>query len=124
MEFIEEAVAYKKAMEKRLVVPDPQGTIFYQGDYYREVQAADARAEKCRWVYVSTTLVGDELPLTSYRQIGFYSELELETGVPTNQLVLLPSDVADPGLLEVVDNRKVTHRQSDQSEKLSFIIEF
>ncbi|MNH41086.1 hypothetical protein D3C79_1025180 [compost metagenome] len=73
---------------------------------------------------MSTTLVGDELPLTSYRQIGFYSELELETGVPTNQLVLLPSDVADPGLLEVVDNRKVTHRQSDQSEKLSFIIEF
>jgi len=121
---VEEAIAFKKVLEKKIVVPDPAGSIFYMGDMYREVSAEDAEDEKARWVYVSTTLTGDEVPLVSFRQVGLYSGLVVDSSVPAGKLSLLPEEVEDTGLLEVVDNRRVTHRQDDQSEKLSLIIEF
>jgi hypothetical protein len=121
---IEEVIAFKKVMEKKIVVPDAEGSIFYMGDYYREVTEPNAETEKARWIYVSTTLIGNEVPLSSFRQVGLYSNLVKEGSVPSNQLVLLPADVDDTGLLEIVDNRRVTHRQDDQSEKLSLVIEF
>ncbi|MOA58663.1 hypothetical protein D3C78_1830930 [compost metagenome] len=73
---------------------------------------------------MSTTLIGSEVPLQSFRQVGLYSNLTRESSVPSGQLVLLPAEVEDTGLLEIVDNRRVTHRQDDQSEKLSLVIEF
>jgi hypothetical protein len=121
---VEEIVAFKKVIEKKMVVPDAQGTIFYMGEQYREVTAAQAEAEKSRWVYVSTTLIGNEVPLASFRQLGLYSGLKVKDTAPAGKIALLPADIEDTGLLEIIDNRRVTHRQEDQSEKLSLIVEF
>jgi len=120
---VEEVFAFKKVLEKKIVVPDPNGSIFYINSYYREVSAADAEAEKARWVFVSTTLAGNEVPLQSFRQVGLYSNLKATTG-NESKIILMPNEVDDTGLLEVVDNRRVTHRQVDQTEKLSLVIEF
>ncbi|MMZ43497.1 hypothetical protein D1872_50490 [compost metagenome] len=121
---VEEAVAFKKVLEKKMVVPDPAGTIFYMGNMYREITSDQAEAEKCRWVFVSTTLSGSEVPLASFRQVGLYSGLKPKDTVTPGKIALLPNEVDDTGLLEVLDNRKVTHRQEDQGEKLSLVIEF
>lgn len=121
---VEEQVAFKKVEEKKLVVPDPNGSIFYMGDRYREVQADQAKAEKARWVFVSTELSGNEVPLEDFRQVGLYSSTKLKSTVPVGKTAVLPNEVEDAGLLEILDNRKVTHRQEDQSEKLSLVVEF
>jgi hypothetical protein len=120
---VEEVVAFKKWMEKKIVVPDAGGAIFYMGQNYREVTTGNAESEKARWVYVSTTLVGAEISLASFRQVGLYTGLTAKTGF-TSKNILIPSEVQDTGLLEVIDNRRVTHRQADQSEKLSLVVEF
>lgn len=122
---VEEPAAYKKVTEKKMVVPDEaNGTIVYMGNKYREVSSGNAETEKSRWVYVSIELVGVEAPIVSFRQVGLYSRLQVKSTVPAGKVVLLPADILDTGLLEIIDNRKVTHRQEDQSERLSFIVEF
>jgi hypothetical protein len=50
--------------------------------------------------------------------------LEIADGVSTNKLALLPSEVANPGLCEIVEFRKVTSRDIDQKEYISAIVEF
>lgn len=83
-----------------------------------------ALVEGARWVYVEAHLRYDELPLTQYRQIGVFSRLVKNDGVPAGKVALLPNEVRDPGILEVIDNRKVVNRQIDQKEHLSIVIEF
>lgn len=84
---------------------------------------AGALAAGSRWVYVETTLYYDEVPLEDYRQVGVFSRLTPVTA-KASSLILLPADVQDKGILEVIDNRKVVNRQIDQSETLSIVIEF
>jgi hypothetical protein len=44
-------------------------------------------------------------------------------GTPNGTVALLPSDVEERGILEVVDYRKVINRQIDQRENLTMIVE-
>jgi hypothetical protein len=81
-------------------------------------------AEVCRAVFLGTWIRFDELPLYPYRTIGVFNRLEIADGVSTNQLALLPNEVADPGLCEIVEFRRVTSRDIDQKEYISAIVEF
>lgn len=121
---LDEAIGYKKVETVYLVVPDEAGTISYRDSSWRVVPANEAIAEGARWVYIDCHLRYDELPLVDYRQIGVFSRLTLADGVPEGKFNLLPSEVGDNGILEIVDNRKRTPRQIDMKEKLSIVIEF
>jgi len=83
-----------------------------------------AISEGSRWVYVGTTIVYDELPLIEFRQVGLVSGLIRVTGIPPAQNVLLPNEVEDYGILEVIQNRRKVTRSIDQRERLSLILEF
>lgn len=80
--------------------------------------------ELCRAVFLGTWVRFDELPLYPYRVIGVFNRLTLAAGVSSSTLALLPAQVEDPGLLEVVEFRKVTSRDIDQKEYISVIVEF
>ena len=117
-------IGYKKVERMHLVVPDVNGSISYRDSKWRQIDRNDAMQERSRWVYLECTLMYDELPLQTYRQIGLFSGLEMEENVPPGKYALLPNEVQNPGILEVVDNRKPSSREIDQKEIISLIVEF
>ena len=129
---IEGAIGYKRHEFKYLVVPydggdTPDGTVII--DYgpdskWKAVPAGSAVDEKAMWVYVETTINAEDFPLGDYRQVGLYTNLVRASGVDSNKTTLLPSEVEDPGLLEIIDNRVKVTRLEDTRENLSFIIKF
>lgn len=117
--------AYKKVEAKYMVVPDEvNGTIMYKKTKWRIVNEKDAMKEKCRWVYLTSFIYYDELPLKTYHQVGIYTGLQLQPGVATGAVNLLPEQVKDPGLLEIIDFRAGITRSMDMREQLGMIIEF
>lgn len=121
---LEDPIGYKKVYEKYLVYPAVNGTINYKSQSWRVVGYDEALRLGAKWVYLSAVIEYDELPLTTYRQIGIYSGLVKASSVPEGKTNLLPSEVANPGILEIIDNRKPTYRELDRREMISTIIEF
>lgn len=117
-------IGFKKVESVYMVVPDTEGEIVYRDKRWKIVPANQAIEEGARWVYIDCYLRYDELPLSDYRQIGVYSRLKPKTSVPPGKYNLLPSEVDDRGILEVLDNRKRVSRQIDQKENLTLVIEF
>lgn len=124
IEDVEEILGFKQVENKFMVVPDENGTLIYRDSKWRIVTESEAFALGARWVYIDCFLRYDELPLGEYRQVGVYSRLKKNEDIPAGQMALLPEDVSNKGVLEIIDNRKRTTRQSDQKEQLSIIIEF
>ena len=122
---MKEIVGFKKAEFKAMVVQDDNGSLEYRGVNWRIVSPTDAVTEGARWVYISTELSYDELPTDKpYRQVGIYTGLKKSSSVQGNVYNLLPNQVTDKGLLEVIDFRKPVYRDSDVREKLKIILEF
>jgi hypothetical protein len=122
---VAQILGYKEVSQKHLVVIDAvNGTIPYGGTKLKIVSMNNALSEKAKWVYVSSYLEYDELPLLEYRQIGLYTGVTRKVGVPSGKQALLPAEVESLGTLEVLDNKKVTKRDVDKRELLTFLIQF
>lgn len=121
-----ELVGYKKVESKFLVYPDPEGEIVCNGRNWKVCTNPDDAVEKgARWVYLSSWLLYNELPTSiSYRQIGVFSGLKKKDSVPAGKTALLPDEVDDPGLQQVLYNRKPIYRDPNQREQLTAIITF
>lgn len=119
-----EPIGYKQVYEKYLVYPSASGAINYKNQSWRIVGYDEALALGAKWVYLSAVIEYEELPLITYRQIGIYSGLVKVSSVPEGKTNLLPSEVVNPGILEIIDNRKPTYRELDRREMISLIIEF
>lgn len=118
-------IGYKKAEYKSLVVQDDTGTLEYRGTKWRSVSASEAMDLGARWVYLSTELAYDELPIDNpYRQVGVFTGLTLKAGVNANTYAHEPEDISDQGILQVIDNRKPVYRDTDVREKIKIILEF
>lgn len=118
---ISDVIGYQKVNSKFLVKKDDSGTIVYKGQKWKIVTKEEALTQGAKWVYLTTYIEYNNLPVNlSYRQIGIC------TGVIPSKVKdsLLPSEVTNPGLLEVLDNRTPIYRDTDQRERLSIIIEF
>lgn len=122
---IKEVLGYRKADYKAMVIQDDKGTLTYRNTKWRVVDKKDALKQGARWVYISTELSYDDLPTEKpYRQIGVVSSLTKASGVEAGKDALIPSEVEDAGILEVIDNRKPTYRDTDVKEKIKLILEF
>jgi hypothetical protein len=121
---IEEPLGYKQIESKYMVVPDENGTIVYRDSRWSAIPVDQAYDKKCRWVYIECYLRYDELPLGEYRQMGVLTGLTRKVDVPSGKPALLPEEVDNPGILEVLDNSKVTTRNANQKELLSIILEY
>lgn len=120
---IEELVGLKKADRVAMVIPDDEGEIEYATMRFRTLTQEEAFQQKSRWVLVEVTIRFDELPPVSYRQIGIYSRVRTIEGSQGKQ-ILMPNEIEDVGLLEVINNRKVVTRQSETKDTYFMILEF
>lgn len=120
-----EVAGYKKAETIFLVVPDPEGTLTYRNTKWKIVPKEEALDKGARWVFLSTFVAYTELPTEiSYRQIGAFTGLKAVKGTPPGKYHLLPEEVEDEGIIEILDNRTPIFREPDQREQLVLIIEF
>ena len=119
-----EVLGFKRVDQKFFVVEDlVEGTLSFRDKKWRIVEPGDIFSEGSRWVYVSASIVGSELPLTDYRQVGLFSGLIPNVGFEGMD-VLTPGQVNSRGVLEILGNRKRTTRQDDQTERVILIMEF
>ena len=121
---LEELIGMKKVDVKSLVVPDEEGTIVYRDQTWRRISAEEAINLGAHWVYIEASILYEELPAVAYRQIGVFSRVSLNEGVSLSKTILLPEDIANVGILEVLDQRKVVTRNEDSRDTFSMIIEF
>jgi len=124
---LQEIIGYKKVETTYLVRPAKEGEeidIAYREEGWVIVPYDQALIEGARWIYIKTNLLYNELPLGYYRQVGVYSGVTKKGTIPAGQDNLLPDEVQDAGILEVLDNRQPSNRQLDQRETLSLILEF
>lgn len=121
---LDELIGMKKVEVKSLVVPDEEGTVVYRDQTWRKISADEAIKLGAHWVYIEASIYYEELPAVSYRQIGVFSRVSLKEGVSSSKSVILPSDIKDVGILEVLDQRKVVTRNEDSRDTFSMIIEF
>lgn len=121
-EAIDEPICYKPVAVQKFIVQDAQGEFFWANQIWRFVDPEDAMTEQATYVYIEAKLVGNEAPLTTYRQVACYTGL---TPVPGAGLgVLLPASVADEGILEAYSNRKATPRASDKTDTIGLVLHF
>lgn len=116
---IDETIGYKPATLVP-VKPDAGGAISWAGQTWAEVAPGDAVDENAQYVWVHTTIEYDELPLTTFRQIGLYTGLIKAAGAGVG--ALLPGDVDVPGVLEAIDNREPEPRYIDKRNQIGFIV--
>lgn len=115
-------IGYKLVNSKQMVIPDPAGSISYNGSTWSVISPSNAYSLNSRWVYVQAQLIYTELPVGQYRQEGVFTELVRNVGV-TAQAVL-PSQISSVGQLHTVNNRGVVTRDSDSIQDINVIIEF
>lgn len=121
-ENLDELIGMKRADRVSFVMPDEHGEIEYANIKFKTLSKAEALKEKSRWVLVECTIYFDELPPVAYRQIGIFSRVQVEDGQGKKR-ILMPDDIKDVGILEVLANRKVTTRQSDTKDTYFMVIE-
>lgn len=122
---MKEIIGYKKAEFVSPVVPDENGTLEYRNVKWRIVSPDHAVEEGARWVFLSAGLAYNELPVDNpYREIGVYTGLQPVSGTSEAAYALLPSQVAEQGLLEVIDFRKPVYRDTDVRERIKLVLEF
>ncbi len=121
---LDELIGMKRVDVKALVVPDDEGTVVYRDQTWRKISPEEAIELEAHWVYIEASILYDELPAVEYRQIGVFSRVSLNDEVPANKSILLPEDIKNTGILEILDQRKVVTRNEDSKDTFSMIIEF
>ncbi|WBF81265.1 virion protein 3 [Staphylococcus phage BSwM-KMM1] len=100
---------------------DNKNLISYGNKSWVEVSSEDATNEGAKWVYLESSIVGDELPLGTYRQVGFVMDLVAKSGI--SKFNLVPSEVESTGTLLFFDNKQFQNRSEQTTAKERFIVE-
>lgn len=119
---VEEVIGYAPTYQVKLLKQDVGGSFTYNGTNYTEVTPANAYTEEATFVYVDARVVGNELPLTTFRQYGLFTGLVPAQGAPAG--VLLPNQVSSPGVLEALKNRAAVARYADKTDVPTFLFSF
>lgn len=125
---LQEIVGYKKAKNVTLVRPainenDKKRTdkIEYGNETWIPVSVDKAQKEQAKWVYLEGEIIGNELPLGTYRQTGFVMGLIPKKGV--FKFNLLPEEVDSSGTLMFYDNKKYQNRTEQTTITEKCIVE-
>nr|DAN11132.1 MAG TPA: Baseplate wedge protein [Herelleviridae sp.] len=124
---LQEVIGYKKAKRVTLVRPaqspqdDNKEKVSYGNKEWVIVTPEKAKEEGTKWVYVEGEVVGSELPLGTYRQVGFTVDLKPASGI--SKFNLLPSEVSDTGTLMYYDNKQFQNRTEQTTTLERFVIE-
>lgn len=113
-------IGFKKFKKAQLVVPlenvagtTPLGNeIVYKGQQWQPVNPSEAFDKGARWVYLTVDILPDDLPYSTFRQIGIVKDLKPNPSFASRD-ALSPTQVDDLGVLIAYDNRLSQRYTSD-----------
>ncbi|AYJ76277.1 hypothetical protein BSP12_091 [Bacillus phage BSP12] len=126
---IQEIIGYKKVRQFSLARPlkegekptdSPYPVVTYNQQSWVLIPVDKAYEEEARWVYIETEIQPEEFELGEYRQVGIHVDLQPANGVAKQNL--LPSEVANPGILRFYENRKRQNRTSSVYALEQFLV--
>ena len=122
---LEEVVGYKRVSKAVLVRPTRETDtnkekITFNNNSWTIINQEDAIQEGAKWAYFESKIVGNELPLGTYRQVG----ISINVKPRSQKSALLPSEVEDTGTLLFYDNKQFQNRTNDVSNLERLIVEF
>jgi hypothetical protein len=82
--------------------------VVYKGQQWALIPIDKAYDEEATFLYVEAEIQPDDFPLGMFRQVGLFTGLTPNAGVTKQNL--LPSEVANIGLLRVIENREPQNR--------------
>lgn len=85
---------------------------------------AQAITDGARTVLIKAIIIGDELPLQTFREIGFYSGLEVKAAVAPGKEALIPAEIEGFGKLEFIEYRKPVTRELTSAYEVAALIDF
>ena len=136
-------IGFKRFKNMYFVVPNNSGNIFVAGIAWSRIFAGSeetlydsAFANNARWLYIEAELEPTEFVGETYRQVGLYSDLKINTSVVTDYATrerFLPSEIVRTGsasnyiydgILEVYQNKPATRRPVELKETFLWVLEF
>lgn len=122
---LQEIIGYKKVNKVSLCRPYVTGesttlpTVTYGSQKFVLVPDDKAYEEKAMMVYIEAEVVGDELPVGTYRQMGICTDV-----VPkdSSKTAFLPSELTSTGTLQFFENRQQQNRTVDVTIREKVII--
>ena len=122
---LEEIVGYKRVSKAVLVRPTRETDtnkekITFNNNSWTIINQEDAIKEGAKWAYFESKVLGNELPLGTYRQVG----ISINVKSRSQKSALLPSEVEDKGTLLFYDNKQFQNRTNDVSNLERLIVEF
>ena len=110
------------------VSPSPTGEITLIGPSGEEkwtayTDEATAVAAGCHWVMVTGEVLGDEIPTTTFRQLGFFSGL-VPTAGNEGLNALSAAQIQSVGYVESIENRQAYPRTANSMYRAINIFEF
>jgi hypothetical protein len=121
-------IGAKKANKYLVIQDDIAGTEQFilngQITRWRIVEnLVDALTQGARWILIRAIIIGDELPLNTFRQIGFFTGLTRATGVDSGLLALTAAQIETYGILEAVEYKKAVSRDISTGYEIAALIE-
>jgi hypothetical protein len=126
---ISEVIGYKKAKRFSLARPLRTGetaesvsypVITYRSQVWVLVPTDKAYEEKARWVYFEAEILETDFPANQFRQVGVQIGLKPRSNVTKDNL--LPSEVADTGVLKLYENKLSQRNGTDVYVREQFMI--
>lgn len=93
-------------------------TVTYGGSIYELIPTEKAFEENADKAYLEVSINEEDLPLGKYRQVGIYTGLQSKTGAEC----LLPKDVVNNGVLQILANIVATDRTKGVTIKERFVV--
>lgn len=122
-----EVIGYKKVARTNLCREYITGdeskypVINYGSRKFTLIPDEDGYKEQAWMVYVEAEVVGDELPLGTFRQVGIHTDVVTKSGAG-EQKAFTPDEITDSGILQFFENRQQQNRTTDVVLKEKFII--
>ena len=105
-----------EALIKGFAVPDPDGEIILPSGRFRQVP------EPTPYLYLRFSFDFTDSPDATIRELGVFVGTQAVEGLPAGQRYLLPSDVADGGLLLAVEHIQTFNRSISTRQVFEFVL--
>ena len=119
---------YVSPFESVTGTPDPPGLYTFDGPENTElkfqevINKAAFIALESRFIILKTELRGAEIPLTTFREIGWFTELvHNQAGSPS---ILIPTQITNQGRLEGIQYTPQRTRDASSSDFINGLFEF
>lgn len=144
---LDNVIGFKRIKNINFVIPDSAGYVSVGGTTWSKLNSDTfdnliklVYVKKSRWIYIDAEMTTVEFVNKTYRQVGLYSNLKIDTNAVSDfatRQVFYPDEILQVekttslydnrlynGILEVYQNKAATVRSTEFKELFAYVLEF